>query len=78
MLLCNGQFTWQNGTPHCEQREACVSADSGLKSLYISSKSATLLSADRFAGMAFLVATNCNIFDGILRLLAAGCVLPSA
>ena len=26
MLLCRGQWTWQNGTPHCEQREACSAA----------------------------------------------------
>ncbi len=24
MLFCSGQPVWQNGTPHCEQREACL------------------------------------------------------
>ena len=26
MLLCSGQWVWQYGTPHCEQRLACSAA----------------------------------------------------
>ena len=32
MLLWSGQWVWQNGTPHWEQREACSLALASMKS----------------------------------------------
>ena len=32
MLLCTGQWTWQKGIPHCEQRPAWAAAAAGSNS----------------------------------------------
>ena len=33
MLLCSGQCTWQNGIPHCSQRDACSAARARLETI---------------------------------------------
>jgi hypothetical protein len=50
MLLWSGQWTWQNGTPHCEQRDACSSALARMYGRAISRKSSARSCAPRFAG----------------------------
>jgi hypothetical protein len=61
MLFCTGQWTWQKGMPHWEQRLACSAAPAGSYSWKISSKSPRRSSASRLSGMRLVTSTNLSI-----------------
>ena len=69
MLFASGQWTWQNGTPHWEQRLAC---SAGLRRCRTRRRfrgnRARRSPASRFSGVCWATRTNCSMRSAIAAL----------